>query len=145
MGLKQILFGFGGRLGRLAYFGYSILAMLVLALVLGGAIATIYTGGSGATVIATVLIIAAVIGAIWCGLALVVKRLHDLNLAGVHAIWIYGVGFAGGLVQEASPALGILFGIASTCIYLWLVFGPGTAGSNQYGANPAAVPVAMGA
>jgi hypothetical protein len=28
---------------------------------------------------------------LWGGLALLIKRLHDMGMAGTHAIWIYGV------------------------------------------------------
>ena len=65
-----------GRLGRLAYFGYSILFAIVLGLIAALLILPARNSPSGGTVLIVAVIIIGVI-AFWGGIALSVKRLHD--------------------------------------------------------------------
>jgi uncharacterized membrane protein YhaH (DUF805 family) len=102
MPFSQVLFGFQGRLARLPFFGYSILVFFLLgvSIIAGGAMIGVDSGGGGA-VLGGLVIFAAIIGGIWAGLALTIKRLHDMGLAGTHAIWIYGLNVASGAVGTA--------------------------------------------
>jgi uncharacterized membrane protein YhaH (DUF805 family) len=72
----------------------------------------------------------------WAGLALIIKRLHDMGVAGTQAIWIYCLNAASGALVVAAPALSIPLSIATFGVALWLLFGAGQPHSNQYGPVP---------
>ncbi len=97
MSFSQILFSKKGRLGRAAFFGYSLLAVVLVFVGVLGGMAMVGVSDSG-VVMGFLLLAVFLIAAMWIGLALTIKRLHDMGLSGVHAIWIYGVSFAGGAV-----------------------------------------------
>src|SRR5882762_2582235 len=98
--LEAFLF-LSGRLGRLAYFGYSILLWFVLALIALIMIWPAYHTPNQTTVVVLASVILGVI-AIWCGLALTVKRLHDLDLSGWHYLWM---GLLPGLINGAGRVM----------------------------------------
>lgn len=135
------LLGFEGRLNRLAYFGYTVLAaaFAIVAFLIAAAFVSFKSdlgnivAGLGGIVVFGLWV--------WSGFALLVKRLHDLDMAGTHAIWIYLLSFASGLVQQESPALAALLALAYVGVALWLLFAKGTTGPNRFGADPLAVAV----
>jgi uncharacterized membrane protein YhaH (DUF805 family) len=137
----QTLFGFTGRIARLPYFGYSILVgiLFIATMVAGGVMIAAVAGGQGrggAALLGLLVIACGFIAFLWAGVALMVKRLHDLGMSGLHAIWIYAVHMGGSLVAHQSPALAILLYLAAFCIALWLWFGPGQPAANEYGPVP---------
>jgi uncharacterized membrane protein YhaH (DUF805 family) len=134
--LEAFLF-LSGRLGRLAYFGYSILLWLVLTLIAVIMVWPAYKTPNQDTVI---LLASLIVGAlaIWGGLALTVKRLHDLDMSGWHYLWMgllpalvngVGRGMHSLPITIAGVVLSLVFG-------LFLLFWPGTDGSNAYGYRP---------
>jgi uncharacterized membrane protein YhaH (DUF805 family) len=132
MSLAEALFGFNGRLARLPFFGCCVLLLFFCVLVGAGAPVIRAETREGGAVLGLVLL-AMLVGVISCGLALTIKRLHDMGLAGTHAIWIYGLNVAS---VALAPALSILFDLAVGGVFLWLCLGAGQAQSNQYGPVP---------
>ena len=129
------MFGFKGRIRRLAYFGYSIaLTVLFGALIVGGMLS--FDGAGPGVVLGGALFLAGIVGAVWCGLALTVKRLHDLGLSGYNAAWIMGLNVVGSVVGQASGGLAIAFDLASFGVGLWLLFASGQVQANEYGPVP---------
>jgi len=136
------LFSWGGRMGRLAYFGYSFLLVGVLAvigLVLLLPLRNAGDGGLGVGIaIGAILTLALFSG----GFCLAAKRLHDLNLPAWHYAWIVLVpAFLNGVGQVMRqsgaefPGLltGLLGSVISILVGLFLLFWPGTDGANDYG------------
>lgn len=134
MPFTQALFGFRGRLGRLAYFGYLFLAG-VMALVLAGTGMALLSPREGTGLIGIALIAAGFLGYVWVTVAVQVKRLHDLDMAGTHLIWVLAVSAGAGAFTSANQTLAILFGLGTLMISLWLLFAPGTSGANRFGAT----------
>jgi uncharacterized membrane protein YhaH (DUF805 family) len=135
MSFAEALFGFNGRLARLPFFGYCVLLLFLCVLVWAGApVIKAETRASGAVL--GLVLLAILVGIILCGLGLTIKRLHDMGLAGTHAIWIYGLNVAS---VALAPALSILFDIAVGGVFLWLCLGAGQPQSNRYGPVPGAV------
>jgi uncharacterized membrane protein YhaH (DUF805 family) len=129
MTLAQILFGFDGRLARLAYFRYQLM---------GGSFAAL------ALVPAYLLLLAfvplgiaafAAVGAavIWMSAAIVVKRLHDIGLSGWHAVWVLVLGLGSFGTSRVNVAIGTLLFVVSALVGLWLLFMPGERDDNAYG------------
>lgn len=134
--VKFAFFSFRGRLGRLAYFGYGLLALLVSGIVIG--IGGAFAAGH-ATIPATILIGIGVVVLLWSSLAISVKRLHDMDLPGIHLVWINTISSLSGALQWVSPALAIIFGAIYFGVAMWMLFKRGTNGDNRYGPSP--VPV----
>lgn len=113
------MFSTSGRIGRLRYMAYStglyMIIMLVISLV---NLALMGLGGSGVPkAIPTVLLLAAGIMA----LVQSKRRLHDLDLSGTWNVAMF------------IPFVNLL-------LWLYLVFGSGDTGDNQYGPPPASNP-----
>jgi len=126
-----------GRLGRLAYFGYSILFAIVLGLIAALLILPARNSPSGGTVLIVAVIIIGVI-AFWGGIALSVKRLHDLDKSGWHYAWMVLVPAVFNGLSKAfeTPVLGVVGGLISLGVWVYLQFWPGTPGSNRFGYQP---------
>jgi len=130
-------FFWSGRLGRLAYLGYSFL----LALILLGLAAILILPARNSPNLGTVLILAKVIvGAIgtWGGICLGVKRLHDLDHSGWHYAWMMLVPNAIAAVGSAVQSILIVLAglVLSLGVAVYLVFWPGTDGQNRFGYRP---------
>lgn len=135
------LFSWGGRMGRLAYFGYSMLlatVLVVLGLVLLLPLRNAENGQGVGIAITVILVLMGLFG----GFCLAAKRLHDLNMTAWHYAWIVFVpatfqGLGLGLQHSGSPFPGLvimLLGSAiSLFVSLFLLFWPGTDGANDYG------------
>jgi uncharacterized membrane protein YhaH (DUF805 family) len=135
------LFSWGGRMGRLAYFGYSML--LVTVLVVLGLILLLplrnATDAQGVTIAIVVLLVAM---GIWGGFCLAAKRLHDINLSAWHYAWIIVVpaicNGLGKVMKESGsvvPGLTLIIigAVISLGVGLFLLLWPGTDGPNDYG------------
>jgi uncharacterized membrane protein YhaH (DUF805 family) len=126
-----------GRLGRFAYFGYSLALGLVMAVLAAILILPMYHSPNAGGVLVVVLVLLGVLG-FWGGLALTVKRLHDLNLSGWHYVWIGVLPAVLNGIARATQSLPV--GVAAlvlTLIFgLFLLFWPGTDGANNYGYRP---------
>lgn len=83
------------------------------------------------------------------GLAVAVRRLHDLNKSGWLLLAPYGVMIIGliGLLatlQSGNTAFWVVLlavsGLAVLAMSLWMLFAPGTSGSNRFGDDPLNLP-----
>jgi uncharacterized membrane protein YhaH (DUF805 family) len=142
MPISHMLFGFTGRLPRLPYFLCTLAFFgVTLAVVILLTAANIAFASVGAVVFTIVVGLAYAVGGVWAGFALMIKRLHDLGLSGVHVIWIMLLGAAASAISDIEPVTGILLSCASIGVQLWLYFAPGVGQSNQYGPVPGLSPL----
>jgi uncharacterized membrane protein YhaH (DUF805 family) len=146
MGPKAALFSFDGRLRRLAYLRYGIMASIAGKLLLVGAaaIAVATRGGVGWAIGAALAALAVAFWA-WATVAITAKRLHDLGLSALHLIWLgpFGVvcGGLGELAVPREPVLGVVLGLVPLGIILWLQLAPGQRRENRFGPAPGTAPV----
>ena len=113
--VKWVLFGFQGRIGRKSYF----LAALLIVLIQAAVIAKIasYPEDDPALAFWGLVLIAVWIASAWAGLALAVKRLHDLGRPGIFAIFLL------------IPAVAFI-------AFVLLAVLPGTGQTNEHGPPP---------
>jgi uncharacterized membrane protein YhaH (DUF805 family) len=138
------LFSWSGRLGRLAYFGYSILLLTVLVVLGLILLLPLRNAAEGQGVGIAIVVILGVMG-IAGGFCLAAKRLHDLDLSAWHYVWMVFVpalfnGFGAAFKQLGMTLPGLLTSLLgaliSVLVGLYLLFWPGTEGSNRYGERP---------
>jgi uncharacterized membrane protein YhaH (DUF805 family) len=134
----DILFSFRGRIGRLTYFGYSMLVWIILS-IMGGIhrlVMTLPNNGVGDVLPwwATYLTFFAI--GTWVLYALQAKRLHDLGFSGLHLIWISAVWGGTTVMVWLSPVLAVIGGLFGACVYLWLYLAPGQPEENRFGLSP---------
>jgi uncharacterized membrane protein YhaH (DUF805 family) len=132
------IYSFSGRLGRLAYFGFSILGTIIAGIPLTIGLIAIVKGRQDSDMVLLVVgIMLAVLGLVllyWSIISLAVKRLHDLDLSGIHAAWIiFGPSLLAAILRTSAPGLEFVAGLLSLGLSLWLLFAPGTEGRNMFG------------
>ncbi len=112
------IFSFKGRMNRLKYFLNSFLPILILFI---GILPLLITTKEGSTAnpVFSIIMFVSVIIALWIGLAIQVKRWHDLDQSG----WWVLLGII--------PYVNVIM-----IIILW--FAKGTVGSNRFGLDPLA-------
>jgi uncharacterized membrane protein YhaH (DUF805 family) len=140
------LFSWGGRMGRLAYFGYSLLlgiVLVVLALILLMPLRNAADGMGVGVGIAIVVIL--VLMGLFGGFCLAAKRLHDLDMSAWHYAWIVLIpavmsGLSAAMQQQGPTMPGLLISLLgyliSLMVYLFLLAWPGTDGTNRFGERP---------
>ena len=131
-------------MGRLAYFGYSILLVTILA-VLGLILLLPLRNAENAMGVGIAIVVILVAMGLWGGFCLAAKRLHDLNMSAWHYAWIVLVpavfqGFGAAMKQLDMTLPGLLMSLVGSVISLgaglFLLFWPGTDGTNDYGERP---------
>jgi uncharacterized membrane protein YhaH (DUF805 family) len=140
MSVPQLLFSFQGRINRAKYWLIAILSLVVMVLV-GSAAFFLFAMGGGGFILGSVLMFAVGIGAIWIGLAVGAKRLHDLGKSAWWLLLFYVVpGVLQGIGDRLDVPLAYVFYLPAFGIWLWalieLGFLRGTQGPNQYGPDP---------
>ncbi len=136
MRLEQALFEFKGRLHRLPFLGLSILNTVVSGgLVVAGALLMLRGKYSENILIEAFGVFTAFVMFfvfIWVGIALQVKRLHDMNCSGYYVIaWIFISGLFSAL-NVVVPGVKNIGNVINFIIGLVLIFTPGTPGSNNF-------------
>ena len=119
--IKEKFFSTEGRLNRWRYFTRSIWLLVpsvILIFMFLGSSSNGQTHSNASTSLIAVLIVYELIGIV-PGVMLGIRRLHDLNLSG----WFWLIFLV--------PYVNIVFG-------LYMIFAPGTVGSNKYGPDPLA-------
>jgi len=110
---NSFYFSFKGRIGRQAYWVFGILPFFLAGFVLGIFVPAFHI--SGRTLMVPLLILSPILA--WTGIAISVKRLHDIGWSG----WWTVVCFIPYLNYVMVPTLGII---------------PGKVGANAYGEDP---------
>lgn len=131
---------------RLRFFFFSILLWIVIPLLKLLAIPLV--GNARYPFMATLAVIV-LIGLFWtwAGMALVVKRLHDLDRSGWHYVWMFlvpGLAFGGwslrvngsDVIGAGSLGLQSIFGLVSFVALLYLLLARGSDGPNRFGYPP---------
>jgi uncharacterized membrane protein YhaH (DUF805 family) len=138
------LFSWSGRMGRLSYFGYSILLVAVL---LGLGLLLLLPLRNAVDATGVIIAISVLLGAMGVlgGFSLAAKRLHDLDMSAWHYVWIIfapailsGVGAAMQQAGMTFPGLmaSLMGALISLVMALFLLLWPGTDGANQFGERP---------
>jgi uncharacterized membrane protein YhaH (DUF805 family) len=140
MSYGQTFFGFKGRLARLPFLGCAIILYALSQFAYLAAVFTLLIRGAW-LVFGGAMLLAAGVVSTWVILALIAKRLHDIGLRGVHAIWIVPLIAAGPIAENGigSPVFRLLdFVLLLTPlgIGLWLILAPGQRRENEYGPPP---------
>jgi uncharacterized membrane protein YhaH (DUF805 family) len=140
--LAQTLFSLEGRIGVVGWWLRGLLPILVLAGLAGAA----YRFGGGEKPGLLVSLAAFTFGLflLWPLSAILVKRCHDRNRPGGFLGWLLLPPFAAGALGVLLVMVGVPFGFWALALapipMLWvlveLLFVPGTAGPNRFGADP---------
>jgi uncharacterized membrane protein YhaH (DUF805 family) len=138
-------FALEGRIGRWRFFLYSLALWIIVPVLI---LLTVAALGHARNPFIAGLIAFSAIAAFsgWAGLALVVKRLHDLDKSGWHYVWMFllpglltggfSVHWTGGGGGAWTIGYGQIWGIVPLLAFLWLVLARGTDGPNTYGYPP---------
>jgi uncharacterized membrane protein YhaH (DUF805 family) len=130
MAYFQLFFGFSGRINRAKYWPAVIVYIVATALVLG--IEFALSIRHAFLYLALFVCIPVAVS----GMAVSIKRLHDLDKSGWWLLVFYGLpGVLSGLAQSIGPYF--MFELASAAVMIWgiveLGFLSGTFGANRYG------------
>jgi uncharacterized membrane protein YhaH (DUF805 family) len=121
------IFSTQGRIGRLRYIVYTAIVLFVTAFVAGIAAAVLIPmlmkGGSNSNV-AVFAMLAVYIPVLYGMVVMIKRRLHDLN----HTGWL---------------AILMFLPLVNIVMSLYLLFWPGSKGSNEYGPAPAKNPLGL--
>jgi uncharacterized membrane protein YhaH (DUF805 family) len=143
------LFSFKGRINRLKYFLSVTSLTIICAIVMYGGI-SLYYGEiqraigegrynpsillSSGVIVGILLVFGGFVFLIWASVALTVRRLHDINLSGHHAWWIYTLMFLPTVASiKLTEAAMIPIGTLCWGLNIWLVISRGTNGDNRFG------------
>jgi uncharacterized membrane protein YhaH (DUF805 family) len=131
LSIRELMFGFDGRIGRLALLNCT--GMLGIGLFLFSAFSFTLLERFLPILQHFGLSAIAVVGAIavWPAAAIVCKRLHDMNRSGLHSVWICSFIFIplGWLPAHWASADIIVLSILAT----WLALASGTSGPSMHG------------
>jgi len=172
------LFGFGGRINRakmwlylLVVLGAEIVFFAIMWALAGmsgmmplqenGSLVGVFSNGITG-IIAGILMFAFLVGLIWSGLAVAVKRLHDRNKSGWWLIFFYvgplvldavvAIALPQGEKASAAPTLpaliAMLLALTALGIMIWAFVEiyclRGTVGGNRFGPDPIASELTVG-
>jgi uncharacterized membrane protein YhaH (DUF805 family) len=139
--LRDLFFSLRGRLGRLGFLlrGMALGITTGVLFVVGF---TLFLHGA-LWWLGLLIAIIAVATLLVCYASLVVRRLHDMNFSGYHAIWVVPVEIFGVLVPAALTSEGVdtsrfddavftLIAVIGAFLLLW----PGTKRENRFGDRP---------
>jgi len=145
--MLRTIFSFQGRVARLPYLGYSLLVGLLacLIIVIVSIIAAITSSHDPLGPLVMLIVVGLMVGVmtIWAGFALIIKRLHDLGLSGLHLIVIVLMGLSATALQDVAPTISILLSVVTLGVHLFLIFAPGQPGQNRFGPAPTGVRTAF--
>lgn len=135
MTFKQLFIGHEGRIDRLTYLGASLLLGLVMGAGYAALLWLLERAGEAGAFLVGAAYAALVAAHLWGAGMLVAKRLHDLAIGGIHALWVLAAALALGAAPVA-PYLALAAApiVAVACLVLLLV--PGQRGTNAFGPQP---------
>lgn len=131
LSLRQLMFGFDGRIGRCGFLKYTgiLCISLFIGFVLCSALVDELVVVLQPAKVSAISIMCA-IGA-WPAAAIICKRLHDMDRSGFHSMWICPLFFLPLGWMPPSWAMADI-GALST-VLSWLALAPGTIGPNVHG------------
>jgi uncharacterized membrane protein YhaH (DUF805 family) len=130
--LLQEYFSFDGRLARLPFFKRYIYLNIAFTILFVISI-PLFSNGSAVLWWIGILELVLTTGIFSIGTAsVIVRRLHDLNLSGLHALWA-GAAVIGAIALSYQTGFLLILGYLLLAIWLWLLFFPGTQASNRFG------------
>lgn len=139
-------FEFSGRSRRLEYWWFAVFTTLVVAVLVTAIVAAIFGTANAVTANPDTLLrafgpglwaVVALVGifvlaSLIPGIAVQVRRLHDLGVSGW---WYLAFIVSGGVLPELPYGGDALNGLVSLGWIVWMFF-PGTKGPNKYGDDP---------
>lgn len=132
--LVERYLSFHGRLARLRFFIRHIYLTIAVVVLFALSISLLINGGLwwwlGALVAASALALLCVGEA-----SLIVRRLHDLDWSGYHIIWVGTAEIGSVALSYGSPKF-VLLSLPLSAVGFWLLFWPGSAKANRFGAVP---------
>jgi uncharacterized membrane protein YhaH (DUF805 family) len=126
------LFSFKGRMRRAAFFVFSITIFTTVFLFAG--IWTVLPIHGAGRIVPTGIVLVICLVATWANLAVIAKRLHDMNKSAKHLLWIFLPSLLPFL--SATTEAHELSWLAAWLIAMWLVVMPGTKIRNRFGPPP---------
>jgi uncharacterized membrane protein YhaH (DUF805 family) len=125
-------FAFDGRLARIPFvkryfylnIGFTILFVSSIPLFSNGSAVLWWLGILELVIVTGIFSIGTV--------SVIVRRLHDLDLSGLHALWV-GAALIGAIVLSYQSDFLLFLCLLPFAIWLWLLFCPGTEASNRFG------------
>lgn len=148
--MLEAYFMLSGRMRRKGFLGYSLLFWVVL---LGLVLFTPPLAGAALypSLVAVGLVLLGIAFWFWAGIALVVKRLHDLGRPGAHYVWMFltpgilvgidsffdlDAGIGRMHLSLGYGPLAIFAAVWLLLAWLYLVVAPGSDGPNRFGYPP---------
>ena len=136
--LRYALFGFRGRLDRLSWLGWQVVSLLI-GLVVAGVGGVMLAAGNTThhanTGVGLAVLVLGTIWLVWSSVALGAKRLHDMNLSGLHLVWICALVLAPAVLAPWWWAAGAVCGLLGLAIGLGMACRPGDVGINRFGVS----------
>lgn len=121
-----------GRIGRTRFFLLSL--AIFMAVLIFGTLWMILPFHGMSLAIPTILLFLFCVAAMWSNCAVMAKRLHDLNKSAWNLVWMFLPGLIPFFIW--SPLTSGFSLLATTVITAWLLFVPGTHGTNRFGPKP---------
>ena len=134
-----MLFGHRGRLARAPFFfgaavaGMGLMGAIYLPLLAEEQFDRPREEGENTAILLVGMALVLLTASGWVTTALVIKRLHDLDLSGWFTLGLAGLVIAFVLLALGNPALTAVSIIGLLLLVGWLLFTPGTAGPNRFG------------
>lgn len=122
----QSLYSWEGRISRLEYFSYGLLASIISCVLLSIISPLLDIEGSFFVVISIVLLLSSILNSIYTGIVLVIKRLRDMGFDTVHVWWIGGLWLVSSIHSWGDPESTVTYSLLGLDILvsLWLLFSP---------------------
>jgi uncharacterized membrane protein YhaH (DUF805 family) len=133
MKLMDTFTSFNGRISRSDFFVHLCSAYLFSGALMGLGIALLSSGTAIAFLYGILIIALAVMAAIWSTAALLIRRMHDLNLSAGHAACVYGVDLIAFALAAYNPSIGVVVIVFVVGTSIWFLSKSGTPGRNRFG------------
>src|SRR4051812_28167239 len=138
MKLIDTFASFNGRISRSDFFARLCSAYLSSGALLGLGIALLSSGTAIAFLYGILIIALAVTAAAWSTAALLIRRMHDLNLSAGHAACVYGVHLIVFAFAAYNPSVGVVLIVFLVGTSIWFLSRSGTPGRNRFGPSTGA-------
>ena len=136
--LADNLFNYNNRCNRVEFVWYQALSVLVF-VGLVSTVSVIYhwmklivPDNPAIAMVPALVLFIGFIAYIYSNVCIVIKRLHDMDLSGLHVWWIVLLNICiSDLLDSYLIAVGLFYTLLALC-YIALALIPGTKGSNRY-------------